>query len=174
MWEIPFLPAFLFLQLVEQKSSECEQERRLDSGCPVAHALPRGRRAEHGRGLVTGRLRPTQMYARTHAHVWHLTIRDTETCAFTCFTPQPHTPASLLLLLKAAVHLSTHTRSISPGVSAVLEEKKQVIFCQVLLQTLWEVKTTEEKVYKPLQRDENNTRVLVHVEIYLSLRARER
>lgn len=67
MWEIPFLPAFLFLQLVEQKSSECELERRLDSGCPVAHALPRGRRAEHGRGLVTGRLRPTQMYARTHA-----------------------------------------------------------------------------------------------------------
>lgn len=82
---------------------------------------------------------------------------------------RPHALTSLLVLLKAAVHVSAHMRRVSPGVAAVLEDKKEVIFCHALLQTLTEVKTEPEKVCETLQREENNAHGLVHVEICLSL-----
>lgn len=78
---IPFLRAFLFLQLVQEKSSKGEWKCRAGAGPPLrmalvpecgarvavwtAHALSRGRCIKRGQGLASGSLRPLQIYVHT-------------------------------------------------------------------------------------------------------------
>lgn len=124
MWEIPFLAAFLFLELVEQKSREREQGRRPGT------ALSGGACASTQKDAQNEDTAPPHKRTRVRVHARKRLAPDNNSQGHVLsHLSWPHALTSLLVLLKAAVHVSAHVRRVSPGVAAVLEDKKEVIFC---------------------------------------------